>query len=94
MVGCQNVGVSYYPCYHAKCRREDTVVTPKNFLALTLSDNTLYSITTNICMYTLKVEDYHWLIHWKCTVNLSYQLDFAQPNKSVGKWPWPMASTS
>ena len=27
--------------------------------------------------------DYHWLPHWKCTVNLSYQIDHLHASENI-----------
>ena len=35
--------------------------------------------------HLLKVGAWHWLPHWKCTVNLSWHISFAWPNLENGR---------
>ena len=35
--------------------------------------------------HLLKVGTYHWIPHWKCTVNLSQHISFGQPNTEIGR---------
>ena len=41
--------------------------------------------------------DYQWLLHWKCTVNLTLQIRFARPNGEIwlgnGQWPTVISSS-
>ena len=47
--------------------------------------------------HSLNVIDYQWLPHYKCIVNLSWQINFAMPNGENwlenGQWPTAILSS-